>query len=69
MPSARDDDPGKKPTKAVEALRREQREEASDDLEFSDLGRDPRYPPAWWILPILVVVGIIAAVLIGRFIL
>ena len=24
------------------------------DLEFSDLGRDPRFLPGWWIVPLLV---------------
>jgi hypothetical protein len=43
--------------------------EDSRDLEFSDFGRDPRYPPVWWLLPILAVGGITAAVLIAKFIL
>ena len=68
MPSAHDDDAGKKPTKARDS-HSPQRPERSDDLEFSDFGRDPRYPPVWWLLPILVVGGIMAAVLIAKFIL
>ncbi len=24
-----------------------------DDAEFSDLGRSPRFPPGWWIIPAL----------------
>ena len=69
MPSAQDDDVGKVRTRAATDSKYPQHQERSDDLEFSDFGRDPRYPPAWWILPILVVVGIVAAVLIARFIL
>lgn len=27
----------------------------SDDLEFSEYGRDPRFGPAWWIMPALLI--------------
>ena len=32
-----------------------QHRRSSDDLEFSDLGRDPRFLPAWWLWPVLAV--------------
>jgi len=31
----------------------------TDDLEWSDLGRDPRYLPGWWILP-GAIIGLVA---------
>ena len=67
MTRAHDDDLSKDPAKPATHVN--QRPENSSDLEFSDFGRDPKYPPAWWILPILVVAGIVAAVLIARFVL
>jgi hypothetical protein len=30
----------------------------SDDLEFSEYGRDPRFGPAWWLMPVLLLVVI-----------
>ena len=69
MLSAHDADAAKMRTKSAVDSNNPQHQDRSDELEFSDLGRDPRYPPAWWILPILLVVGIVAAVLIARFIL
>jgi hypothetical protein len=61
------DDPTRTPAKPPPTSN--QHSEDSSDLEFSDFGRDPRYPPVWWLLPILVVGGIMAAVLIAKFIL
>ena len=69
MPSAHDADAAKMRTASATDSNNPQHPERSDDLEFSDFGRDPRYPPVWWLLPILVVGGIVAVVLIVRFVL
>jgi hypothetical protein len=65
MRSAHDDDAGKTTKASTDYY--PQRRERLDDLEFSDFGRDPRYPPASWILPVLVM-GLVA-ILFALFIL
>ena len=30
-----------------------------DELEFGDYGRDPRFPPGWWIVPMCFIAPLI----------
>ena len=62
MTSAHDDDAKKKLTKALTASPSAQLRGRVDDLEFSEFGRDPRYPPVWWLLPILVLCLVATAI-------
>jgi hypothetical protein len=66
MPSAHDDAENKATRSATP---RTGPREGTDDLEFSDFGRDPRYPPAWWILPLLILAGIGFVFLVVRYVL
>ena len=69
MPSAQRSKVGIQPETAKNAPLYPQSNEPVNDLEFSDFGRDPRYPPSWWLLPLLAVGSITAVFLIVRFIL
>ena len=35
------------------------------DLEFSDYGRDPRFPSGWFIVPVLLVASVVALALLA----
>lgn len=36
-----------------------------DDAEWSDMGRDPRYPVGWWIIPFGVASGFVLGVCVA----